>query len=151
MIKELIAKYSPEKEIVLSKAFRTDIKESGEKIDLKTDRDIYGLTPEAAIANLLNSYGIDSLTAEANEGTLEEFIQKWEIALITLTMKKKVFEQAYEENSFDEFNEVIAASIDNLDWQIDLKPIKIDNLNLEIDENTYSIRVKSVEYSPIIK
>ena len=151
MIKKIIEKYCPEKTIALYKVFRTDDMDSGETLNVNTDREIFGLTDRAAMENLLNSIGVDKIASEIVEGVMEDWIAGKEYALVTITMKKKAFEQAYEENSFDEEHELVACSLNGLDWEISINPIKLISIELKIDNNTHSINVTNLECEDIVK
>lgn len=151
MFKKIIEKYCPEKTITLYKVFRTDDMNSGETLNVNTDREIFGLTDRAAMQNLLNSIGVDKIASEIVEGVMEDWIAGKEYALVTITMKKKAFEQAYEENSFDEEHELVACSLNGLDWEISITPIKLISIELKIDNNTHSINVTNLECEDIVK
>ena len=151
MFKKIIEKYCPEKTITLYKVFRTDDMNSGETLNVNTDREIFGLTDRAAMQNLLNSIGVDKIASEIVEGVMEDWIAGKEYALVTITMKKKAFVQAYEENSFDEEHELVACSLNGLDWEISITPIKLISIELKIDNNTHSINVTNLECEDIVK
>ena len=74
MFKKIIEKYCPEKTITLYKVFRTDDMNSGETLNVNTDREIFGLTDRAAMQNLLNSIGVDKIASEIVEGVMEDWI-----------------------------------------------------------------------------
>ena len=74
MFKKIIEKYCPEKTIALYKVFRTDDMNSGETLNVNTDREIFGLTDRAAMENLLNSIGVDKIASEIVEGVMEDWI-----------------------------------------------------------------------------
>lgn len=151
MFKKIIEKYCPEKTITLYKAFRTDDMESGESLNVNTDRELFGLTEKAAMQNLLNSVGVDKIMSEMVEGIMEDWIAGKEYAIVKVTMKKKAFEQAYEENSFDEENELVACTLNDLDWDITINPIKITMIEMKIDNNTHSIKLNKIEFEDIVK